>query len=231
MVKNVVYDKSTRSTNKKEIIVFKNRFEAAELLANKLKHYADRKDVVILAIPRGALQIGAVLSRELNFPLDVVFVKKIGAPGSPEYAIGAVTMDELVVEPSFSMLGEGAQRYVEQEAMRLRTLLKEREQRYRHGRPKCEIKDKVVIIVDDGIATGKTLELTIALIEKAEPKKIVVAVPVGSRDALERISRNVDEVVYLLAPEFFYAVGVFYENFEQVEDEEASALLQQAKSC
>lgn len=206
--------------------MFKNRFEAAHQLALQLKKYEGNEDVVIVAIPRGGLQIGYVLSHELQVPLDVIFSKKIGAPGNPEFAIGAVTIHDEAIDPSFL---QQHKEYIDEEIKKLRSILRSREEYYRHGSNPIDLKNKIVIIADDGVATGKTLSMTINIIKKQNPKKIIVALPVAPKDALNEIAQRVDEVICLIIPDVFYSVGQFYESFDQVSDEEARMLFNEAK--
>ena len=204
--------------------MFKDRYDAANQLAESLKKYKNNTDVVIVAIPRGALQIGSVLAKNLMVPLDVVLTKKIGAPGQPELAIGAVSLQGQYIDPEFSIDAH----YIEQEVKRIRKALQDRHKKYYKNRAAIDLKNKIVILTDDGVATGQTVLAAIELIKQQEPKKIIVALPVGPRDTIEKIKKKVDEVVCLLVPEFFYAIGQFYQHFPQVEDEEACLLFEKS---
>jgi len=206
-------------------MLFKNRFDAAEQLAERLQKYKGKKDVVILAIPRGALEIGNVLAKKLQLPLDIVLTKKIGHPDNPEMAIGAVSLVSQTIDPHFS---EVSKAYLQQEIPELRKKLKERSQKYRGKKTFQNLKDKIVLLVDDGIAMGHTMSAAIDLVRKEKPKKIVVAVPVGSQEAVSMLQQKADEVICLSIPESFMAIGQFYQQFEQVEDEEAMRLLKDA---
>lgn len=206
--------------------MFKDRFDAGRQLAQRLQAYKDDPRAVILAIPRGALEIGSVLSQELHIPLDVVLTKKIGYPGNPEYAIGAVSLDNVIIDKRALELSGAMETYLKQEIETIRNTLRERSRAYHHQRPAVPLAGKIVIITDDGIATGKTLEVTIDLIKKENPAKIVVAVPVASKEALHLIRKKVDEVICLEVPEIFMSVGQWYAHFDQVDDEQAIALLQ-----
>ncbi len=206
--------------------MFTDRYDAGRQLAKALAKYKGKKGVLILAIPRGALQMGEVLHDELKAPLDIIVTKKIGHPMSEEYAIGAVGPDGEYV------ISEGAAdvspEYIVGERKRLESVVEEKYRRYRGNRPKPSITGKTVIIIDDGIATGSTLIAAIHVIRKQKPAKIVVAVPVAPVEGLAKVKAEADEIICLLVPPDFYAIGQFYDSFPQVEDEEAIAIL---KKC
>ncbi len=206
---------------------FKDRFDAALKLVDRLKQYKNNPEVVVIAIPRGGLELGSVLAKELDVPLDVVFTKKIGYPGNPEFAIGAVSLTDAFIEPRFAQ-DTLMQEYITAETERVRALLATRARDYHKGRTPISLKNKIVIIVDDGVATGNTMMVTIGLIRKEQPQKIVVALPVAPRDTLERLKKEADEVICLEVPPLFQGVGQFYQRFEQVPDQEAIRLLQGA---
>ena len=204
-------------------MIFKDRFTAGKLLAKELKKYKNKKDAIVLAIPRGGLQIGCSIAKELNLNLDIILTKKIGYPGNPEYAIGAVSLTSEIVEE------QGISKdYIQNEITNIRKSLKERYKKYLGKSKPQNLKNKIVILTDDGIATGKTMLLTIKLIKEQKPKKIIVAIPVGPIDNIELLKENADEVICLYSPENFFAIGEFYENFEQVSDEEAIKLLKES---
>ncbi len=207
--------------------MFQDRFDAARQLASKLSKYKT-KTAIILAIPRGALQIGYVLAKELKLKLDVVLSKKIPYPGDPEFAIGAVSLESEFVDKRLLETEGISEIYVKEKVIELRQLLKERDKKYHESVKPVKLKDKIVIIVDDGIATGNTITAIIGLVKKAKPKKIIVAVPVAPPEIISSLKKLVDEVVCLYTPESFYGIGQFYQNFEQVEDEEAIKLLKEA---
>lgn len=195
--------------------MFKDRTDAGNALALKLKKYKG-KDGVILAIPRGGVPVAAVLARELGMPMEVLLSKKIGHPLNPEYAIGAVSLEDRVISPHPDV----EQEYIEKETVRIRKKLAEHYQRFMGDKRPIPLHDKIVIIVDDGIATGNTLLSTLPMIRKQRPKKIIIAVPVSPSGAVLRLSRSVNEMVVALIPDAFYGVGGFYEDFRQVSDEE-----------
>ena len=204
-------------------MVFKDRIEAAHLLADKLETYKD-KNAVILAIPRGGVPLGYIIAKELNLPLEVVLSKKIGHPLHKEFAIGAVTLKSQVLSEAAK---DVAKSYIDEETKRIRTLLTKRYQDYYGNKKPLKLKDKILIIVDDGIATGNTIISTIEMLHEEQPKEIVVAIPVSSQSALQKLKNTafIDEVICLSAPENFRAVGQFYKNFGQVDDVEVRTLL------
>lgn len=200
--------------------MLKNRKEAAQQLSDRLEHYSG-KDGVVLAIPRGGIPIGYEIARKLNWPLDIVLSKKIGHPTNKEYAIGAVSLTGYVLNHDVPVPKD----YIEDEVARIRTELQNKYHKYLDDQDPEIITDKIVILTDDGVATGQTLLSTIDLLRRDKPSKIVVAVPVSSSNALKKIEEQVDEVICLLTPEDFRAVGQFYESFDQVSDEEVMDLL------
>lgn len=206
--------------------MFEDRIDAGTQLVHKLLKYKD-KNVVVLAIPRGGLPIGAIVAQALKAPLDVVLTKKIGHPDHKEFAIGAVSLQDIILTDAIGV----SQDYIDIEVARIRKKLRERHAQYYKQRTPEMLKDKTVIIIDDGIATGNTLLATVKLVNKQNPKIIVVAVPVAPRSVIQKFKTdpNIDEVICLLVPDNFWAVGQFYENFEQVSDEEAISFLEESK--
>jgi predicted phosphoribosyltransferase len=204
-------------------MVFKDRIEAANLLADKLETYKE-KNAIILAIPRGGVPLGYVIAKKLHLPLEVVLSKKIGHPLRQEFAIGAVTLKSRVLSEAAK---EVSLSYIEEETKKIRTLLTKRYMDYYGNKQPQELKDKILIIVDDGIATGNTIMSTIEMLYEEHPKKILVAIPVSSQSALKNIKNTpfVDEVICLSAPQNFRAVGQFYINFDQVDDLEVKTYL------
>lgn len=206
--------------------MFEDRIDAGTQLVHKLLKYKG-KNVVVLAIPRGGLPIGAIVAQALKAPLDVVLTKKIGHPDHKEFAIGAVSLQDIILTDAIGV----SQDYIDIEVARIRKKLRERHAQYYKQRTPEMLKDKTVIIIDDGIATGNTLLATVKLVNKQNPKIIVVAVPVAPRSVIQKFKTdpNIDEVICLLVPDNFWAVGQFYENFEQVSDEEAISFLEESK--
>lgn len=204
--------------------MFRDRMEAGLLLAAKLKKFQNDPGIV-LAVPRGGVPVAYAVARELGFPLEVIFTKKIGHPMNKEYAIGAVSLTDYFVEPHADVTEE----YVEQEVQRVRNRLKEMYSKFMDDKEPANLEGKTVIVIDDGIATGNTLMATVNVLRKSKPGKIVIGVPVASQSSVLKLSKEVDEVISLLIPEEFYGVGAFYEDFEQVSDEEVVLYLDKLK--
>ncbi|MFO7721515.1 MAG: phosphoribosyltransferase family protein [Gillisia sp.] len=205
--------------------MFRDRIEAGNQLAEKLLHYKN-KDVVVLAIPRGGLPLGAIVARALNAPLNVALSKKIGYPGNKEFAIGAVSMEDVVLDKAVPV----PDNYLKSETALIRkSLAKKYRQYYKNFEPE-KLDGKIVILIDDGIATGNTLFVTISLVAHQDPAGIVVAIPVAPPSVIEKLTNfaEVDEVICLETPFDFRAVGQFYEDFSSVSDEEAISLLEES---
>jgi predicted phosphoribosyltransferase len=198
-------------------------------LAESLTKYANRPDVLILALPRGGLPVAYEVARALNAPLDIFLVRKLGVPGQRELAMGAIATGGVRVlnEDVVRFLGipeEIIDRVAEEEMQELYR----RERSYRGTNPPPEIPGHTVILIDDGLATGSTMRAAIAALKEMNPSRIVVAVPVAARETCEELSREVDEIICLTTPEPFQAVGLWYQNFSQTTDEEVRELLEQA---
>lgn len=202
--------------------MFRDREEAAEQIAAGLAHHRGENPLV-LAIPRGGVPMGRLLADRLNGELDVVLVHKLGAPGNPELAIGSVD-ESGHVELSPHAQGYGLdQSYIDNEAERQLDKLRQRRERY--GRPPTDARGRVAVLVDDGIATGATLVAAIRSVRAQQPARLVVGVAVAPPDTAQRIEREVDELVCLQTPSWFMAVGQFFQDFRQVDDDEVIALL------
>lgn len=205
---------------------FLNRTEAGQLLAENLAAYANRQDVLVLALPRGGVPVAAEVAKALNVPLDVFVVRKLGLPGHPELAMGAIATGgvrvfngELVNSlriPDEVVNAVSAQEFVE---------LQRREKAYRDDLPPPEVEGKTIILVDDGIATGSTMLAAIAALRESNAECIVVATPVVAEMTYHQIRRAADVVVAVMVPEHFYAVGQWYEDFSQTTDSEVRDLL------
>jgi putative phosphoribosyl transferase len=205
--------------------MLKDRIEAGLLLSEKLKKYQN-SNTVVLAVPRGGVPVASIIAKSLHLPLDIVLSKKIGHPYNKEFAIGAVSMDSMIIDEHPDVPKE----YIEKEIVRLRKLMQEKYEIYMGNRTPLDIKGKNIIMVDDGIATGNTLLVSINMLRKRNPAKIIVAVPVIPYDTVSIFEKNTDEFVYLIASKYFRGVGGFYEDFNQVEDDEVIKLLSVASS-
>ena len=208
---------------------FRDRTEAGELLAERLREYERKPDAIILALPRGGVPIGYEIATRLGLPLDVFVVRKLGVPGQRELAMGAIASGGVRVlnEDVLRAMPSAAATVAEVTAEESREV-ERRERDYREGRPAPELSERVVILVDDGLATGATMLAAIAALRKQDPAKIVVAVPVCPPETLQEIQRAADETVILFAPDWFRGVGQFYEDFAQVRDEAVRLLLARA---
>lgn len=206
--------------------MYKDRDEAGNLLALKLEKYS-KTDAIILAIPRGGIPLGFIISKKLNLPLEIVLSKKIGHPLHKEYAIGAVTLKSRILSEAAADISP---LYIDEETKKIRGLLKKRYYDYYGDLKPLQLKDKTLILVDDGIATGNTMLSIIKMLHDEKPNKIVVAIPVAPNDSIKKLQASpyVDEVICPLVPDYFQAVGQFYQNFDQVEDMEVRQLLKKA---
>jgi putative phosphoribosyl transferase len=205
---------------------FPNREEAGRRLAESLREYADRPDAIVLALPRGGVPVAFEVARNLHLPLDVFIVRKLGVPGFEELALGAIASGGVRVLNE-DVVGSlpNAGRMVEEVTANELTELERREHRYREGRPPLELRGRVAILVDDGIATGATMRAAVAALRQRDVARIVAAVPVGAADTCRALKEEVEETVCLVAPESFHAVGQFYKEFGQITDEEVRDLL------
>jgi len=205
---------------------FHDRIDAGRQLAAALTEYEGRPDVVVLGLPRGGVPVAHEVARQLHVALDVCLVRKLGVPGHVELAMGAIA-DGGVEVLSLDLIRDlGIPRQtVEQIAVRERLELERRDRVYRAGRPPASVNARIVLLVDDGLATGSTMEAAIRVLRTQAPAKVVAAVPVGPRETCERLRTLADQVVCLSMPEPFEAVGAWYETFPQTTDEEIMRLL------
>jgi predicted phosphoribosyltransferase len=180
---------------------------------------------VVLAVPRGGVPIGYFIARQLGFELDLLMSKKLGHPYNEEFAIGAVGLEDEIIEETQGISPE----YIDEEVNNIHRQLKQRYSKFMGERKPVDITGKIVIVVDDGVATGRTILATLEMLRRKNPAKLLVAVPVSSREAAERISKEVDEFVCLYTPFPFYGVGRFYKDFSQTTDEEVISLLKEFK--
>ena len=205
---------------------FRDRREAGQRLAGLLSSYAKRDDVVVLGLPRGGVPVAFEVARTLEAPLDVFLVRKLGAPGHPEFAIGAIATGgvQVLSHDAIADLRIPAA-LLEQVAERERVELQRRDKAYHVDRPQIALRGKTVIVVDDGLATGSTMEAAVIALREHHPSRIVVAAPVGAVESCHRLRAVADEVVCLQTPDPFNAVGVWYQFFDQTTDAEVVELL------
>lgn len=207
-------------------MLFRDRHEAGKLLAQKLLDFKGNPDAVVLGIPRGGVVVAYEVAKALGLPLDVFIARKIGAPGNPELAIGAVASDGTVILDELSINFMGVpRRYIEKEIERQKEEISKRLLAYRGGREGYSLQGKIVILVDDGVATGATTIASLRAIRASNPSQLILAVPVAPPDTVEKLRHEADKVICLYTPSPFWAVGAFYLNFEQTTDEEVQALL------
>ena len=208
---------------------FADRTEAGRLLAERLLHYERHPDAIVLALPRGGVPVGVEIANRLKLPLDVFVVRKLGVPGQKELAMGAIASGGVRVlnEDVLRAMPHAAATVADVTSQEAREV-ERRERDYRQGRPAPEVSGRVVILVDDGLATGATMLAAIAALRQKEPAKIVAAVPVCPPETLVEIERAADETVILFAPDWFRGVGQFYEDFGQLTDEAVRLLLVRA---
>jgi len=207
-------------------MLFRDRIEAGQVLASHLSHYADRDDVLVLGLPRGGVPVAFEVARALHAPLDVFVVRKLGLPGHPELAVGAIASggvrvlnDEVV--RAFDLPPELIDAVAEREEREL----ERRERAYRGDRPRLDVQGRTVILVDDGLATGSSMRAAVEALRSQHPARLVVAVPVGARDTCQELKCEADEAVCAHTPEPFRAVGLWYDDFSQTSDAEVRQLL------
>lgn len=208
---------------------FRDRRHAGQVLAERLSAYANRDDVIVLALPRGGVPVGFEVASALQVPLDVFVVRKLGVPGHEELAMGAIASggvrilnDEVI--RSVNLPADAIDRAAESQGRELAR----RERLYRDGRPFPELRHLTVVLVDDGLATGSSMRAAVHALRLHQPARTVVAVPVAAADTCRALRPEVDEVVCALTPELFYAVGQWYEQFEQTSDDEVRDLLRRS---
>jgi predicted phosphoribosyltransferase len=211
------------------VVTFRDRTDAGRRLAQELDHLAG-PDVVVLALPRGGVPVAFEVARALGAPLDVFVVRKLGAPGRRELAIGAIASGgvKVVNEPLARALGI-APRTIDALAVEESRELERRERSYRGDRPPLDLRGKVVVLADDGLATGASMLAAVTAVEKLGPARIVVAVPVGAEDTILAFRARVSEVVVLHVPDPLGAIGLWYDDFSQTTDDEVRALLERSR--
>jgi putative phosphoribosyl transferase len=210
-----------------DALPFTDRAEAGRMLAGKLSGYSDRKDGMVLALPRGGMPVASAVAGALHVPLDILVVGKLGSPWSSELAMGAVAEGcALVLDLSMVQAMGMSEEDVQEVAAAARRELETRARLYRGGRPPLELEGKVVILVDDGIATGCSILAAIAAVRRRSPARVVVAVPVAPAAGCSAIRMEADEVISVAEPEMLLAVSQWYEDFTQISDEDVRSLLE-----
>lgn len=211
-------------------IVYRDRFEAGQVLANQLMQYTNRPDVLVLALPRGGVPVGYEVAKTLHAPLDVFIVRKLGVPGHEELAMGAIATGGVRVlnEEVVHML-HIPERVIDAVTAREQQELERREQLYRDNRPPTDVQGRTIILIDDGLATGATMRAAIEALRMQHPARIVVAVPVAAPPTCVELGAEVDEILCARTPEPFFGVGYWYEDFSQTSDQEVHDLLAQAE--
>lgn len=209
-------------------IPFKDRTQAGQQLAHQLQAYANRSDVLVLGLPRGGIPVAYEIAQVLNAPLDICLVRKLGVPGQPELAMGAIASSGIRIL-NYDIVSDLSITDKTLEAVTARELreLQRRDRVYRGDRPMPKVQDQTVILVDDGIATGATLRAAIAILKTQQPKALIVAVPVAPAEVCRAIATEVDHILCLATPEPFYAIALWYDNFCQTSDAEVCDLLAQ----
>lgn len=205
---------------------FRDRHEAGRLLATELTKYAHRSDVIVLGLPRGGVPVAYEIAKALDVPLDICLVRKLGVPWHPELAMGAIAANGVTILNSDVVVSLGiAKADIDAVAQVEQQELERRERTYRGDRQSLDLRGKTLIVVDDGIATGSSLRAALAVLRQHQPARVVVAVPMMPAETHAELRPDIDELVCLLKPVPFFAIGAWYENFDQVSDEEVKALL------
>jgi putative phosphoribosyl transferase len=208
---------------------YRDRSHAGRVLAEFLRHYANRSDVLVLGLLRGGVPVAFEVAQDLNAPLDVFLVRKLGVPGHEELAMGAIASGGVQVlnQDTIEALGITVET-IERVAASEETELRRREELFRDGRPRPVLQDQIVILIDDGLATGSTMKAAAEALRRQSPARIVVAVPVAAAGTCHEFEDYVDEVVCAETPDPFYAVGAWYDDFSQTSDLEVQRLLEEA---
>jgi len=209
--------------------IFVDRTDVGCKLAQQLRTYQDRKDAVVLGVPRGGVVVAFEVASALHMPLDIFVVRKLGVPGREELAFGAIASGNVRVLDREIVTGlEITEKQIDEVTETARKELERREHLYRGGRTPLALEGRTVLLIDDGIATGSSMLAAIRALRQSKPARLVVAVPVAPQATCVRLRREVDELVCVATPKFFYAIGQFYEDFSQVTDEEVKELLRLA---
>ena len=206
---------------------FRDRPQAGQLLSKKLGRYANRADVIVLALPRGGVPVAREIARSLRAPLDVFLVRKLGAPGQEELAMGAIASGgvRILNQDIVQTMGIPAHVIDSVTATEVQELAR-RERLYRGDRPAPDVMGRTVILVDDGLATGATMRAAVAALRRMKPRRIVIAVPIAAVPTRQEFGREVDEIICLHTPEPFFSVGFWYDDFSQTTDEDIREMLE-----
>lgn len=209
---------------------FLNRRDAGKQLSQKLMKYAGRADAVVLALPRGGVPVAYEVARALKAPMDVLIVRKLGVPGQEELAFGAIASGEIrIINENLVRQLKLDPEVIDVIMQRERSELQRREGQYRGNRAAVDVRDRIVILIDDGLATGATMLAAVSAMRSQQPARIVLAVPTASQQAIRIFRSRVEEAVYVIAPEPFEGVGKWYEDFSQTTDEEVQKLLSETE--
>jgi len=209
---------------------FKNRAQAGQQLAEKLRQYANDPDTIVLGLPRGGVVVAYEVAEKLGLPLDIILVRKLGVPGYEELAMGAIASGGVrVMNDDVVQMSNISQSAIEDVARRENLELERREKAYRSDRPRPDVKGKTVLLVDDGLATGATMRAAVVTLRKQKPKELIIAVPTASPETCDEFRPDVDDIVCSITPTPFYGVGAWYEDFAQTTDEEVMELLRAAQ--
>lgn len=210
-------------------MIFANRVEAGRHLARKLQKYAGRKDLIVLGIPRGGVPVAFEVANALGAPLDIFLSRKLGVPGQEELAFGALATGGIRILDRDLVLELGiSEEEINRVTRTVQAELERRERVYRENRPPLRLEGKTALLIDDGIATGSSMRAAIEALRQTKPARVVVAVPVAPLRTCDRLRSEVDELICAYAPESFFAIGQFYEDFSQISDEEVTELLRRA---
>lgn len=213
-----------------KLTLFRDRTDAGRQLADELLHYGGGKDVIVLALPRGGVPVGAEVANRLALPLDVFVVRKLGVPGHEELALGAIASGNVrVLNDDVIRAISVPDEIIESVAALEKTELERRECSYRGNRGEPDLREKIVILIDDGLATGASMRAAIAALRQQRAAKIVVAVPVGAPSTCRELAEEANEFICLLTPDSFVGVGEYYEDFSQISDEEVRLSLERAR--
>lgn len=210
--------------------VFRDRHEAGRLLAERLQHYSGQPNVIVLGLPRGGVPVAYEIAKNLRVALDVFIVRKLGVPGFEELAIGAIASGGIrVLNEEVARILPNAAVAIEEATLREQVELDRREKLYRGERPPLDLQNKTAILVDDGLATGATMRAAVIALRQRGIGRIVVAVPVGAPESCREFEGEVEETICAMSPDYFQAVGQFYDNFSQTSDDEVRELLRDAE--